>query len=157
MSPPCPEDVALELKDSGLRKDFVYPNPLARRGRLSDIGPMAGAGRPGMRPMQRVTLVRYRTKPDGAEENEALSRAVFAELRETAPPHVTYALFRDGRDFVHVFINAQADDSSPVTELASFKAFTKDASARWEAPPEQIRLGVQLIESYGLTAAMAQA
>ena len=35
--------------------------------------------------MQRVTLVRYTTKPDRAAENEALSRAVFAQLR-TAPP-----------------------------------------------------------------------
>ena len=107
--------------------------------------------------MQRVTLVRYKTKPEGADENEALSRAVFAELRRTAPPHVAYALFRNGCDFVHVFINAEADDSSPVTELASFKVFTKDAESRWEAPPEQIRLGMRLVESYGLAAATAQA
>ena len=107
--------------------------------------------------MQRVTLVRYRTKPEGAEENEALSRAVFAELRRTAPKNVAYALFRNGPDFVHVFINAEADDSSPVTELASFKAFTKAAETRWEAPPETIRLGMRLVESYGLTAAMAEA
>src|SRR6185437_14526172 len=98
--------------------------------------------------MQRVTLVRYKTKPDGAEENEALSRAVFAELRRTAPPHVAYALFRNGCHFVHVFMNVETDDSSPVTELPSFKAFTKDAESRWDAPPETIRLGMTLVESY---------
>ena len=35
--------------------------------------------------MQRVTVVRYTTKPDHTAENEALSRAVFAQLR-SAPP-----------------------------------------------------------------------
>jgi hypothetical protein len=105
--------------------------------------------------MQRVTLVRYKTAPDCADQNEALSRAVFAELRATAPDRVAYALFRDGLEFVHVFINTEADDSSPVTEMASFKAFTKDMNARCEAPPETIRLGVDLLESYGLTSEMA--
>jgi hypothetical protein len=107
--------------------------------------------------MQRVTLVRYKTKPEGADANEALSRAVFAELRRTAPAHVAYALFRNGCDFAHVFINAETDDSSAVTELPSFKAFTKDAEARWEAPPETIRLGMRLVESYGLMRTMAEA
>jgi hypothetical protein len=107
--------------------------------------------------MQRVTLVRYKTKPECAEENEALSRAVFAELRAVAPEHVAYALFRDGLDFVHVFINAENDDSSPVTELASFKAFSRDTNARCQAPPEVIRGSLRLIESYGLSSAMAAA
>jgi hypothetical protein len=107
--------------------------------------------------MQRVTLVRYKTKPDRADQNEALSRAVFAELRATAPVHIAYALFRDGLDFVHVFINAKADDSSPVTELPSFKAFTKDMNERCDTPPETIRLGAHLLESYGLTSEMARA
>ena len=35
--------------------------------------------------MQRVTMVRYTTKPGHAAENEALSRAVFAQLRSVSP------------------------------------------------------------------------
>jgi len=107
--------------------------------------------------MQRVTLVRYAAKADRAEENETLSRAVFAELRATAPEGVAYALFRDGVDFVHLFINTESDDSSAVTELASFKAYAKDVTARSEAPPEPLRLSVRLVDSYGLARAMAQA
>jgi len=40
--------------------------------------------------MQRVTLVRYTAKPDRADENETLARAVFADLRTAAPdnPHI---------------------------------------------------------------------
>jgi hypothetical protein len=107
--------------------------------------------------MQRVTLVRYTAKPDRAAENETLARAVFAELQDTAPDHVTYVLFRDGTDFVHLFINAEADDSSAVTELPSFKAYAKDIIERCEAPPEPMRLSLRLLESYGLASAMASA
>jgi hypothetical protein len=107
--------------------------------------------------MQRVTLVRYAAKPNRAAENETLARAVFAELRAAAPDHVAYALFREGADFVHLFINFQADDSSPVTELPSFKAYAKDIIERCQEPPEQTRLGVRLLESYGLASAMAPA
>jgi hypothetical protein len=99
--------------------------------------------------MQRVTLVRYTAKPNRAAENETLARAVFAELRAAAPDHVAYLLFRDGLDFVHLFINLQADDSDAVTELATFKAFVKDIVERCEAPPQQTRLAVRLLESYG--------
>jgi hypothetical protein len=104
--------------------------------------------------MQRVTLVRYAAKPDRADENEALSRAVFEELRAAAPEHIAYALFRDGPDFVHVFINAQADDSSPVTELSTFKAYARDVLGRCHEPPAQTRLSVRLLDSYGLSFSM---
>jgi len=107
--------------------------------------------------MQRVVLVRYTAKPDRAAENENLARAVFAELRLAAPDHVAYALFRDGVDFVHLFVNTKADDASTLTELPSFKAYAKDVAERCKAPPEQTRLNVSLLESYGLTAAMAPA
>ena len=101
--------------------------------------------------MQRVTLVRYTAKPDRASENEALSLAVFAELRRVMPEHVAYALFRDGNEFVHLFVNTKDDDSASVTELPSFKAYTEGILARCEAPPEQTRLRLNLLDSYGLT------
>ena len=107
--------------------------------------------------MQRVTLVRYAAKPDRAAENEALSRAVFAELRTAAPDGVAYALFRNDLEFVHLFINFEADDSSPVTELPSFKTYAMDVVARCEAPPEAIRMSLQLLDSYGLESSMAPA
>ena len=104
--------------------------------------------------MQRVTIVRYTAKPDRADENEALSRAVFAELRATRPDAVAYALFRDGADFLHLFINLKADDSEAVTGLPSFQAFSKDAADRYAAAPEVVRLGLELVESYGLAGAL---
>lgn len=107
--------------------------------------------------MNRVTLVRYTAKPDRADENEALSRAVFAELKAQAPDHISYALFRNGSEFLHLFVNLKDDDSSPVTELPTFKAFSRDIAARCDKPPEQTRLGFDLVESYGFPASPAVA
>jgi hypothetical protein len=100
--------------------------------------------------MQRLTLVRYTIKPEQIAENEALSRAVFDELRATAPEHASYALFRNGREFVHIFMNLAADDSAVVTELPAFKAYEKDFARRCEAPAEVLRLGLDMLDSYGL-------
>jgi hypothetical protein len=99
--------------------------------------------------MQRVTLVRYTTKPDRAAENEALSRAVFAQLRKAPPDDVAYALFRDGNEFVHVFLNLKEDESAPVTELPTFKAFQEGIADRCEVQPKATRLAVKLVDSYG--------
>ena len=102
--------------------------------------------------MPRVTLVRYTTKPDRAAENEALSRAVFAELHKTKPADIAYGLFKelDGVSFVHMFVNLTEDSSDAVTELPTFKAFSKAISERCVAAPEQTRIRVDLVDSYGL-------
>jgi len=107
--------------------------------------------------MQRVTLVRYTTKPGRTAENEALSRAVFAELQSIRPADVAYALFRDGDDFLHVFLNLKDDDSASVTELPTFKAFGQNISERTLAPPDTTRLSVSLVDSYGFAKALAAA
>jgi hypothetical protein len=107
--------------------------------------------------MPRVTLVRYTTKPERADENEALSRAVFAELKATRPDNIAYALFRDGQDFMHVFINTVDDSADALTELSAFKAFGADAKDRYRAEPEVSRVIMDLVASYGLNQAMAPA
>jgi quinol monooxygenase YgiN len=113
--------------------------------------------RQGISIMQRVTLVRYTAKPDRAGENEALSRAAFAELRAKTPGHIGYALFRDGADFLHLFVNLRDEDAGLLTDLDSFKAFGKDSQDRCVAPPEVSRFNMQLVDSYGFEAAMAAA
>ena len=99
--------------------------------------------------MQRVTVVRYTTKPEQTAENEALSRAVFAQLRSSPAGGVAYALFRDGNEFMHVFLNLKADESAAVTELPAFKAFEKGIVERCEVPPKATRVAAQLVDSYG--------
>jgi quinol monooxygenase YgiN len=99
--------------------------------------------------MQRVTVVRYTTKPDQTAENEALSRAVFAQLRSAPPKGVAYALLRDGNEFIHVFLNLQADDATALTQLPAFKAFQENIKERCEVQPNATRLAATLVESYG--------
>ncbi len=102
--------------------------------------------------MQRVTLVRYTTKPDRAAENEALARAVFGQLRSAPAPGIAYALFRDGNEFVHVFVNLKEDDAAPLTDLPAFKTFTDGIDERCEVQPKPMRVAAQLVESYGFRA-----
>jgi hypothetical protein len=103
--------------------------------------------------MQRAVFVRYTVKPECAAENEALARAVFIELREARPEGAAYAVFRNGLEFVHLFVNMAADDSAVVTELPSFKAYSKDIAARCEMEPEVARLSLEMLESYGFAVA----
>ena len=107
--------------------------------------------------MQRVTIVRYTAKADRADENETLSRAVFAELREKRPPGLSYALCRAGDEFMHIFINFNGDESESLTGLASFKAFSAEGPSRWAAPPDVVRKGVNVLEAYGFEQSSAPA
>ena len=80
-------------------------------------------------------MVRYKVKPDRAQENEELVRAVYDELRRTAPVGLRYATFQleDGVSFVHV---AQTEDGqNPLTEVAAFREFQKEVGERCEEPP----------------------
>lgn len=100
--------------------------------------------------MPRLTMVRYTVKPEAAEENVRLSRAVFDEVHANAPGRIAYGLFRQGDEFTHVFLNLAEDSSEAVTGLPAFKAFEQDMAARVIAPPEVTRLAVDRIDSYGL-------
>ena len=105
--------------------------------------------------MQRLTIVRYKVKPEAVAENEKLSHAVFDRVRRDAPSGIAYTLFKeaDGQSFVHLFLNAREDSSDVLTETSEFQAFTADISARCEVPPEVTRLSVGEVDSYGKAAA----
>ena len=96
----------------------------------------------------RHTVVRYRTKPDRAEENEQLVRAVYAELEVRRPAGLRYITFRldDGATFVHVAIE-DGDGPSPLPQLPAFERFTAGIADRCEEQPVVIRTGP--IGSYG--------
>lgn len=68
-----------------------------------------------------MVVVRYRTKPDRADENQELVEAVFAELAAADPGGVRYATFRlaDGT-FVHV-----ADVETEPNPLGATEAFAE--------------------------------
>jgi hypothetical protein len=80
--------------------------------------------------MSVTKVIRYRTKPDRADENEALIARVFAELGERDPGGLRYAAFRldDGVSFLHVATLDGADN--PLTRSAAFGDFQRDIGDR---------------------------
>jgi len=96
--------------------------------------------------MRRV-IVRYRVKPDRADENERLVRAVYEELHETKPEGLRYATLRldDGVSFVH--LSESESDTSPLTEVPAFKTFQKEIADRTDEQP--VVTEVEVVGSYG--------
>ncbi|WP_287214847.1 hypothetical protein [Mesorhizobium sp.] len=69
-------------------------------------------------------LIRYSVKDTGLEENRALVTKVFETLDETAPQNVRYLVLElDDGEFVHVV--GEGNDTSALTGLAAFEAFTQ--------------------------------
>ena len=88
----------------------------------------------------KATVVRYRVKPDRAEENIAYIKKVFEELERESPAGLRYCSFQldDRVSFLHI---AAVDDSlqaNPLTGLASFKEFTARIADRCDEPPRAV-------------------
>ena len=100
----------------------------------------------------RKVLVRYKTKPEHADENQRLVEDVFSELASRDPGGVRYATFRldDGVTFVHVASIETEDGSNPLAETAAFKEFQRELGARCDEPPQA--LDAMVVGSYRLLA-----
>ena len=73
--------------------------------------------------MTRAVVVRYRTRPDAADDNERLIKAVFEELAAVRPGGIRYFTFRaDETTFVHTAVFDS--DANPLEDLPAFQAFT---------------------------------
>ena len=84
--------------------------------------------------MTRAVVVRYRTRPDAADDNEQLVKAVFEELAAAQPDGVRYLTSRvDETTFVHVAVFDS--DANPLADLPAFQAFTAGIASRCEEPP----------------------
>ena len=85
--------------------------------------------------MSKTVIVRYRTRPEAAEENSRLIGAVFASLAEAGPDRFAYATYRlaDGATFVHV---AHLDGpENPLATLPEFAEFQRELADRCVEPP----------------------
>jgi hypothetical protein len=84
--------------------------------------------------MTRAVVVRYRTRPDTADDNERLIDALFQELTAVRPGGIRYAAFRvDETTFVHVAVFDS--DANPLEALPAFQTFTSGITDRCEEPP----------------------
>ena len=98
----------------------------------------------------KTIMVRYKTKPEHAETNAVLVRAVFEALNARAPAGICYASYclEDGVSFVHVATHVEPN---PLSTLPAFQAFQAQIKERVEAPPVVTELFA--VGSYGLTPA----
>lgn len=84
----------------------------------------------------RRTVIRYKTKPDAADRNAELVKAVFAELQAAQPQRVRYLTLRlDDDSFVHIVETAADDGSSPIPKLKAFGEFQAGIRERCIEPP----------------------
>jgi hypothetical protein len=97
--------------------------------------------------MSRNAVVRYRTRPESAEENARLVEKVFASLAEVAPAGFRYTTYRldDGVSFVHVAAFDGPDN--PLAELPAFAEFQRELSQRCAEQPSPS--GATVVGSYG--------
>ena len=82
----------------------------------------------------RRTLIRYKAKPEAADRNAELVKAVFAELQAAEPEGVRYLTLRlEDDSFVHIV--ETASDDSPLPKLKAFQAFQSGIRERCIEPP----------------------
>ena len=96
--------------------------------------------------MSRTVIVRYRTTPEEAEENQRLVEQVYAELAATAPETLRYQTLRlaDGVTFVHIATIDGTDN--PLDRSEAFAEFQRGIGERCAEPPAPS--GATVVGSY---------
>ena len=94
-------------------------------------------------------LIRYKAKPDHADENQRLIEAVFQELCETKPAGVRYMVLRMADDSFAHFVELEGT-VNPLQALESFRKFSGTAGERTLEPP--VASAAQVIGDYRMLA-----
>ena len=88
-------------------------------------------------------LIRYKMKPERADENERLIKAVFQELRDKSPDGVRYMALRSGDGtFAHLVETETDAHADIITGLAAFQAFQDGFRDRCSEPPQRDEMAV---------------
>ena len=95
----------------------------------------------------KTTLIRYRTHAERADDNEALIKAVFAQLEAQRLPGVHYATLRlADATFYHLVAVESEPSRGGLVELPAFKAFQAGIRDRCAEAP--VSSEVQLVGNY---------
>ena len=89
------------------------------------------------------SMVRYKVRPDRADENESLVKAVYEQLNRERPEGLHYATFKlpDGVSFMHIVIDTD-QPGRILNDVAAFKAFAAEIENRCEEPPVATELTI---------------
>ncbi len=96
----------------------------------------------------KAIVVRYRAKPERADENQKLIEAVFADLEQRSPRGFTYKVFRleDRVSFVHVVIEHDVETRDSLSDVPAFQAFVAGIGDRCDEPP--VAMGATIVGDY---------
>jgi hypothetical protein len=96
--------------------------------------------------MSRTSVIRYKTRPDAAEENVRLVKAVYAALEQAKPADLEYRTYQleDGVSFVH--IARLPDTENPLGALPEFAEFQRHITERCVEQP--MPSGATMIGAY---------
>jgi hypothetical protein len=99
-----------------------------------------------------TVVVRYRTKPDRAEENQRLVEKVLAELNGMHATGFAYACFRleDGVSFVHVAVEEDGRGSVSLADVPAFREFQAGIADRCEEQP--VAMGATVVGAHRMLA-----
>jgi hypothetical protein len=94
------------------------------------------------------SLIRYKTKPESAGENQRLVAKVYEELKERNPGGVHYATLRlaDGVTFMHLFTTDSDDAANTLGGIAAFGEFLQGLPQRCDELP--IAQDITVVGSY---------
>jgi hypothetical protein len=92
--------------------------------------------------MRQVFLLRYKTKPERAAENEQLVRAVFEEIHRAQPEGIRYSTFLldDGLTFVNIVVTETSDGLAPLGKLEAYRRIQQGKFDRFDEPPQVTEL-----------------
>jgi hypothetical protein len=79
-----------------------------------------------------MKLIRYRTLPGRADENQLLIEAVFSQLEAKRSETLRYVSLRAGDTFLHLADNAV---DNPFVDIPAFAEFQRGIKERCEEPP----------------------
>ena len=89
-------------------------------------------------------VIRYKTKPECADDNERLIRGVFAELTQQNPEVLHYAAFRldDGVSFLHVAVlDGVVNPLLTSAAFGEFQSAINDRCAEGPTPADATVIG----------------
>jgi len=95
-------------------------------------------------------IVRYRTKPERADENQQLIENVFAALHELGDTGFSYMSFRgdDGVSFTHVVVEHDGGPTTSLADVPAFQAFTANIAERCDEAPTP--MGIAVVGAHGV-------
>jgi hypothetical protein len=86
--------------------------------------------------MSTNVVVRYRTKPEAADENARLVAAVFDALAALEPSGFRYTTYRLADDVSFVHVASFAGEDNPLATLPEFAEFQRELGERCAEPPQ---------------------